>query len=316
MTYVPWNKNRERTPEQLLELPIIPHHLLTYLPRKLDPMTLKQRQDIRAILNMRQQQLFRRCRGKQWKWVRAQEAKGDFSHSDKRHVCAECQCKQVAGQGTRGNFYGLGPETGHFGVYYCRKCKDAQSLKSGVALRFARREVELIQSYGTVSMDSEYALKQVKAEGELAEMNIKSREEMQLVLDELGRFRKMLEETDEDKKPTESSKGGAVPMSDKTRISLLLDVAKTISKLRRDDKALSEEDYILVDHVMSAASESQQAIREYFSMVEEFTVRKHVRGETLETDQPIVDYVYELFAKKWYAIWQRAKTRAGLNKGA
>ena len=123
MTYKPWNKNRERTPQQLLELPIIPHHLLPYLPCKLEGITLKQRQDIRIILNMRQQQLFRRCRGKRWGWVREQEAKGDLSHSDRRHLCEECQCTRVAGQGTRGDFYGLGPETGHFGVYYCLKCK-------------------------------------------------------------------------------------------------------------------------------------------------------------------------------------------------
>jgi len=99
-----------RDPDFLLSLKLIPPHLLRYIPKERRPgtPTRKQKDAIRNILNMRKDQPFRRCKGHSAKFIKAREAEGDFSHSNRKHLCPECQCPNVAGLGTKGDFYGIG----------------------------------------------------------------------------------------------------------------------------------------------------------------------------------------------------------------
>ncbi len=86
---------------------------------------------IRRFLNMPSNCSFDRCPGKDRKFVKRCEARGDFSHSGSLpikgkggHICEICRCKHVAGSLTYGDFYNFGyEEVGHYGVGWCRTCE-------------------------------------------------------------------------------------------------------------------------------------------------------------------------------------------------
>ena len=65
-----------------------------------------------------------KCPGRDFKKVNDFEMNGNFDHSGPSHICGECQCTKVAGDGTTGEFWGQGEEwnkVGHYGVGYCRE---------------------------------------------------------------------------------------------------------------------------------------------------------------------------------------------------
>lgn len=318
---MPWKDPIPKDPDYLIKLAFIPPHTWHHLPNRFGPVTKEHQSAIRAILNMRLNQPFMRCRGQNWAFVRAREAAGDFSHSARGGStrlakepacgrCEECACLHVAGSGTKGNFYGLGPDTGHYGVYLCVNCQRHLRVQASVALRTARRQVALLQAYGMASMDKDYELKLVREEAALAESTVKARTEMQLVIDELARFRAMLDATDKEQKPTEMTKAGPVPMSDETRIRLNLDIAKVLSKLRLDDLKLDAEKYIPVEYVLMAAREIERAVRDALVKEEAMLISKHVKGEEIETDKPVTEYVWDIFTEQWAAIWMDMKNRS------
>jgi len=304
----------DRDPEHLLSLALIPAWMHKSIPKELrpGPPTKQQACAIRQSLNMRFDQPFNRCRGKNKAFVQRCEDKGDFSHTPKKHTCDECRCKQKAGAGTKGDFYGLGIETGHLGVGPCRRCQlQRPRVLPGVILTNVRIEVEAMKRYGTVSTDTEYALKVANEERGLAENSTKVRNEMQIVVTELTRFQKMLEQTDAKNKPTEMTRMGPAPMCDKTRIQLILDIAKTISRLNLDEAKLDPSKFIPLDKVLLASGEIQQAVYEALDRVHELTISKHVRGEDIGTDQPVVDYAKKIFVDRWVSIWSRLKAGVG-----
>ena len=305
-----------RDPDVLITLPLIPTHRLKLLREKLATPSRQQKRAIQSILNMRRDVPFMQCRGKNHTFVRKCEAKGDTSHSAKKHRCQECACPHVAGQGTRGNFYGLGPETGHLGVGYCRWCQQAYKIRPAVALRLARRQVQLVQRYGVDAVDTDLELTIEREETAIAKRRIEAREELQLVVDELRKLRGKLEG---EKRPTmyvsHGKDGSALePVDDKTLFDMKMRAAATISKLKLDDLKLSADKFLLVDHVMIAADEIQQAVREAIAKTDEMRIAKSVRGEELETETPIQDYVWNIFANQWAKIWMRLKAQAGRTK--
>jgi len=298
-------------PDWLMQLALIPTHWLKHLPKKIPTISNAQKHAIKQILNMRDKQPFVQCRGKNWKFVRECEKKGDYSHSDAKHGCEDCRCRHVAGAGTKGNFYGLGPETGHYGVGYCRWCQGLfppRGIRPSAALRIARRHAEMIQLYGAVSMDPEYELKLVKQEAEVAKQSTKAREELELVLGELKRFQTMLDKTDPENQPTELTKGGPVAMTDKTRIQLNLDIAKTLSRLKLDGLKMDADKYLHVDELTRRIPEMINLVYECFGKLEELIVAKQVRGETVETEQSPQDYVRKILLTGMSRIWRNTKT--------
>jgi hypothetical protein len=306
------NPNIDRDPAHLLSLALIPPHIVRRMDPKFKPgkMSLSQIDAVKSTLRMRKDQPFNRCKGKSKKRVAEFEAKGDFSHSKKNHICDLCQCRRKAGQGTKGDFYGLGPETGHVGVYFCAFCQLAPGFihGPGITLKNARHEVEMMQRYGTVNTDSEYALKVMKGEAELAVREERVREDMQIVVDELARFKKLLEETDEESKPTESSRGGPVPMSDKTRISLMLDIASTISKLGYTNFKMDTDKYLHKTELTKRMPEMMTLAFQCFGKLEELIVAKQIKGEDIETERPPLEYVRDMFEAGMHSIWSTVRT--------
>jgi len=304
----------DRSPEHLLSLSLIPAWMHKLIPEEMRPGPPSRRQisAIKQSLNMRADQAFNRCRGKNRAFVKRCEDKGDFSHSKKKHSCEECRCRQKAGSGTKGNFYGLGIETGHLGVGLCHRCQlQIPRVLPGVILTNVRIEVEAMRRYGSVSEDTEYAAKVARQERALAETTTKARDEMVIVVKELSRFQKMLEQVDPNEKPTEMTRNGPAPMCDKTRIQLILDIAKTISRLNLDEAKLDPSKFIPADKVILASGEIQQAVREALERVHELTLAQSVRGEDIGTDDPVVDHSWKLFVDRWASIWGRLKSDIG-----
>ena len=288
-----WRPKISKDPDHLLSLALIPPHLVKHIPeeRRPGPPTQWQRRRIRNILNLKCDEPLKRCRG----------TKRDGT-----------RCKRKAGQGTKGDFYGLGVETGTLGVGYCSNCIKHQHILPNTALEIARQEVKFMQQYGNQDHDPEYSKIVAREEVALAEQSIKIRDEHQLVLDTLENFKTQLEATDKEKKPTEMSRGEAVPMCDKTRISLMLDIAKVLSRLSIDSVKLDAAKYILVDHVLIAFAEFGQSAEHAMRRVEELTMQKHVKGEEVESgDTPVVDYVKDVAKKEWLATVRRMQSKVG-----
>lgn len=205
--------------EYLLTLPFIHPKYIEFIPKEHQPgpPTSSQKTQIRQILRLRSEARFPRCKGQSKRKVLDFEKKGDYSHSGwlkgtagykpgykapgvHKHkqkpdcdFCEKCRCHSKAGSGTRGDFYGLGPETGTLGVGFCRSCLIGHEIDPRVALQIARRDANALQLYGDSSMDTEYALKEMKAETAMAEYRQKVREEVRMLADELERVRKEVE---------------------------------------------------------------------------------------------------------------------------
>ena len=232
-----------------------------------------------------------------------------MSHSAKEHLCADCQCRLVAGTGTKGDFYGLGPRTGHIGVGFCYRCESHLRLRPGINLKHCRQQVETLQIYGTATMsDDEYGLRVMKEEAALAAQATEEREELKLVRQELSRFLKMLEEKDTDKQPTEISSGKVVPMSDKTRITLMTDIANTLSRLGINSLKMDQDNYVHVDELTKRMPEMMVLVFNCMSKLEEMLMAKYVRGEELDTHKTPQDYCRQMCRAGMQTIWQSAKT--------
>lgn len=308
---------QDKTPAGLLKLPLIPPSLLRTIPQAMrpGPPTLSQKLAIRQILNMRRDAPLGRCRGKSRAKVQRLAAQGDTVHGEREHEsCPLCRCGYTAGQYTKGDFYGLGPETGMLGVGLCARCLQSSHQPVGHAVKNARREVEMLQQYGGSKDDTAVTLRVAQEEAALAKQTVKAREELLLVQDTLADFKKML--ADVENKPTEMTKAGPVAMCDKTRISLILEIARTLSRLNLDAVRLDASKYVLVEEVLIAAAEIQQAVESSLRLMEELVIAKHVRGEATEAGvRPAYDYCWEKFTHDWAAIWRRLRAKAGRGQG-
>lgn len=124
------------------------------------------------------------------------EMENDFSHSKHRHSCELCQCGNYAGEGTKGEFWGSGPEwheVGHFGVGYCRehekfllreKWKTEESL-----LEVARKHRDAIMNRGIQARQNPHLIAEYEAEqANRQEVLVKNMEEMKSLTDELLSF--------------------------------------------------------------------------------------------------------------------------------
>jgi len=301
-----------RKPADILALPYIPQSILCYLPGTLGPPTRSDKRTIKHMLNMRVSQPFKRCKGKLKSFVKKAEARGDFSHSDKNHLCDECRCGMKAGCGTKGDFYGLGAQTGMLGVGFCSRCIQSNNYSPGLLVKHARREMEDIRKYGAhiMSADSEYALKIVKEEAEMAKTDEKVRTELVLITDHLEEFRELCKSG----AFTESTKEGPQPASDKTRVELALKIALAISKLNLDHFKMSENDYIHKAEIQTRMPEMIVLVNQCLAKLEEMLITKHVKGEEVETDRPIQEYVREMFMTGMADIWNPGKIKHGRQK--
>lgn len=168
---------------------------------------------------------------------------GDDSHLAGGHVCEKCRCSAVAGSGTKGDFYGLGEHTGHYGVGFCYRHE--RGRRAGVALSYARNQMLSLQQVGRAEHPGEDQIKVMEYEAQISQENQEIRQGILLVKKTLEDFQKLVD----DKSLTETGKFGPRPASDATRIGLACQVARTLSALVKEKYAIESGDYIHVDEL-------------------------------------------------------------------
>jgi hypothetical protein len=324
-----------RDPDKLIELEYIPAHMLRLIPPDKRPgrVTCKQRTMIRTILNMRSRASFRRCRGQDRKKVVTFEEQGDFTHSgyiagtvgydgnrrskggrsNKRPpecgFCEKCRCSHVAGLGTKGNFYGIGPSAGLYGVGLCSSCIFTHRVSPRIVLLNARRELEALSAYGEVGMDSEYALREIDKQNAIVVAEDRLHEETRLLAEEIGKVRREIESGE----AFEYNRAGVQqPLCTKSRVKMLTDLAMARSRLRINDDKLSD-DAIKMKYLIPAVKAIEQEVRGAIAATCELTSRKTI-GDDIGISDPIEEYVWARFTKAWARIWQELKEKAESTK--
>ena len=272
-------------------------------------ITVQDLAAIRKILGLPSWARFPRCSAKSKTFVAKREAEGDFSHSEKKHICDECRCQTTAGMGTIGNFYGLGEHTGHYGCGWCRVHERHRPRSQGE--RYAEEHMRLLQGVGSGrDAQSDFALV-TREQARVAEARKEVRDQIDSVKEWCQKFLSMcrepslaeradvvaaLKEVEAavvtsgglDRKTldlvmgaigqaivlhsglTESGRGGPQPMSDDTRFKNVRDFAKTISSMAMDDFKVSEGDYVRMDDVAICLHRTMLLIQRFVAKKEDY----------------------------------------------
>ena len=306
--YIP--EKISRNPNDIIELAYISDPMRRYVPKgMLGQLTRNNKLQIRQKLNMRSIQAFPRCRGKVRKFIAAREAEGDFTHSGKDHLCDECRCQRIAGSGTKGNFYGLGPQTGFYGVGYCEWCIRSHNYSPGLMVKIARTMVREMQSYGTAEdhMDSEYGLKVAKIEAGLVRQKEKVREGMSLLSTTL----KDMQAKIASEEFTEMTPDGPMPAADKTKAELLLKYAMGISKIGDVDWKQDKDNKVDIEELTKRMPEMLAFIDQLIGKALEMDQAKYVKGEDIETERPIREYMADITIEGMRKIWKEEDMKKG-----
>lgn len=201
---------------------------------------------IRAVLCMPAGAPFPRCRARAWKRIKREfEAKGDFSHSGKHHVCAVCRCQNTAGWGTKGDFYGLGEHTGHFGVGFC--IVHERSKRGGHSYEMAQHHMKALQQYGQGESARQEMELMERVATEEAETKIECRRGLKALLEQLEIVEKQLKQNSDQLR--EYVHGRLAPMSDKTKMDLLIRLADRTAAIEKIVHDILPGDAVSVDEV-------------------------------------------------------------------
>lgn len=258
------------------------------------------KQDQMAIKRMMFQPLESRwpkCPGRSRRKRKAYEKQGDFSHSEKNHVCEDCRCGHVAGWGTHGahyranlgydvDFWGLGVQSGHYGVGWCKTC---EKYREENALVYAFNQMKALQNQGKSYHPQRDYLQLSQSQGAEAEAAVEIRKGMDLIERTLIEFedrcirgpektseivrslnsleeaikecdvpdgeqlQKILDAIDNrifvESTLTERGKEGPVTCSDDTRMKLALKFAEALSKLTKDRYTIQSSSLVHIDEV-------------------------------------------------------------------
>ena len=215
------------------------------------------------------------------------------------------RCTNTAGRDTKGDFYGLGWETGTYGCGYCARCMETVHYgrkfwtRIPWCLVIAKLDLKYLQEYYEMS---DYNGEVVERQAETAVAAMNARRELDLVYGTLKEFREQLDGMDA---PTEYVKGALVPMSTRTRNSQILKFAQVLSKLKLDNLKLDESKYIEADRIIATIPEIKKLVIRGMNKVEELVIRKTVKGEEIGIEESIVDYVWRDIQREWSRIWLR-----------
>jgi len=314
-------------------------HFKKYNP-SIGPTSKAQIMAVRRILFWPPDSPLPRCHAKVRSFVKKREAQGDYSHSARNHICDVCRCTKTAGSKTKGNFYGLGPETGHLGVGYCLRCENSRQHRS---YSFAKNQLRDLQIYGKASMDSERYLAVTKEEAEIAEVSLRAKEDIALMAETLHEFKRSLdqEKADElatlpilreildrlqnveciDKETgeylrdqlfdailvreqlTEMTKVGPVPMTDKTKIDIKLKMADIISKCSMRHFKMDSSDYVHYDELAAR-------MHKMISLCKRLVFKAFELGKNEKAGKEIepIGVIQEDVVKGLKDIWKNTKT--------
>lgn len=210
-------------------------------------LPLGHEKQVRTFLNLSPNQPLPRCPGRSKEKAEQYVKAGDDSHMAVGHICDDCRCDRTAGEGTRGDLYGLGVDTGHHGTGYCVICE--RNRRKVHTERVWRDHVKQLQETGMATTTTDIERK-VQADGNSAVQNIEVADAIQRVRDAIQRFED-LDALDETKWLT--SKGGD-EISDVERAELvmkknrlMLEQARTLDQLAKTQFEFNREFHIPLD---------------------------------------------------------------------
>lgn len=250
---------------------------------------------IRRILMLGETRKFPRCPAKSGLFLNKQAAKGDFSHHVHDHICEQCRCGNTAGRGTSGDFYGIGMDTGHFGVGYC--AYHEKRLSKERAERIAREHVQFMQSYGDAAITADQFDKLSRTEAsEVAKYN-----EMQRGIDLVLRTLREYEDRAKTGVFNEYVQGQLLPASDKSKIETAINLAKAIASIKKDEFRMDANSYIHVDQLKERMPKMIDLVKNLFAKERELVIGHKEGGR-----DPI-EQVTEEWLKGLKEIWSDAK---------
>ena len=314
-------------------------HNLIAPPKRTDPVTFSQKAYIRRLLRLPQYGPLPRCSHKLAGFVRRCEEKGDYSHSAKRHLCEACRCKRAAGWGTKGDFYGIGENTGHLG---CGWCSDFERIvPRQTALAFAARQMYSLIWFGDYMQDPSKYREELDVYSKDASVRVQVRKEVGVVadvlrdltqslipadtvkiVDALESLREAIDKSDfvtpEDAEQikdlleskalerthlTEYQKGKLVKLSHKSEIELKLVAAKVLSGLKWNEFRMDANSYVHFDELAKRYPQHLRICRQALEQLRELLMK-----EDLDFDP--IKKVYDWITIEHRRIWDNVKTGA------
>ncbi len=307
--------------------------------KRTDPVSASQQAYIRRLLGLPSRGKFPRCVAKVKAVVARCEANGDYSHSSKRHICSVCRCKKIAGLGTKGNFYAIGTNTGHYG---CGRCNDhehmgnftqtayliiarnhADALKLDGDKMVSYEEYRLLASEESLTASRREAARQdfdimVGALDELKE-NLVPETELKAVQalnrvaealetvkvvdpEQLTEIQALLESKMlERTNLTEYVNSKLVPFSSKTKLELTAKLATAFSRLKLNEFKVDAASYIHRDEFLRIYDQYLPVFERSLHLFRE-KLSSHKEGEP----EPI-EVVKEFFIKEHKQLWENIK---------
>jgi hypothetical protein len=159
-------------------------------------------------------------------------------------------CKNGAGVGTTGDFYGLGEHTGHYGVGMCR-IHDRHFPTIEKSWEYARRHMEAFKALGHHLTDDKTFEEVSRLQAIEVEKYNEIQRGMDLVVNTLKDFQNKVESKDLTEWVSGAKGEGSVlkKASDVTRMDLALRIAKTLSSVKLDEFKLAAQNYIHVSEI-------------------------------------------------------------------
>lgn len=263
-------------------------------------LSVQDQARIKKIINIPTGRLFPRCPGKALRKVSVMMKKGDDTHRDSHHLCEKCRCEHTAGYGTRGDFYGLGEQTGHFGVGYCYYHE--KELGPVRAHEFAVQHLKAIQSVGDKMSTATQFEEVAKLEAKEVEKYNEMRRGLDLVITTLKEFESIVS----NKGLTEYVSGprgeGAqlADASDVTRMDLALRIAKTLTGIKLDEFRMRADEYIHIDELAVRLPKMIELGKRLFAKERELIVNYK------EGERNPLEYIESEWKEGMKGIWQDA----------
>ena len=229
-----------------------------------------------------------RCGAKDRKKVKKFEANGDFSHSERRHICPDCSCDKTAGLGTYGNFWGPGEawrEVGHYGTGWCRSHSIAFNRKV-ISDKEAEKHLMAMQNHGLIKYTPQAIEKRMEDEAEEASQSQEVREN----LSQLQKLiREMFEHFDNRTALTETAGGKIVPMSDASYAKLVSRMSKDIGSLAKTRFELDALDYVHIDEIKARLPAVHRAACAAMAKVRELTIKGEQSAIEVATNEWLME---------------------------
>lgn len=197
---------------------------------------------LRRLLNLGDVQSYPRCPGKSRHRIDLLHKKGDLSHDAKNHLCDDCRCQNVAGAGTKGDYYKIDrPELGHYGTGYCAVC--AKRKRRDTVDREWKEHLRTLQQNNKPVTDVQEFARDAEVGAAKATANLE-------VMEALEQVRGLMTEINDlhsNDQLTERGKDGPQPMSDGTRIDLELKRIRLLNELGKTKFEIDRELHIPID---------------------------------------------------------------------